>query len=183
VGLAVKVSLKLDMTDAHAGILSLKNRFPFAIKRAVKRAATSGRAEMVKLIGADTGLPAKRIRDDIKLVEVGDTGMMLEVQGKRIPLVDFKAKGPEPSRGRGRGVSYTLPGSKGRVDTAFIARMQSGHRGVFVRTGPGRLPIRELFGPSMVRVFEKFLPEGAARANEALATNLRSEINFVLSRR
>ena len=53
--------------------------------------------------------------------------------------------------------------------------MPSGHRGVFQRKsnavhvkskkgGRTMLPIRELFGPSIVNVFKKYLPNGAARA-------------------
>src|SRR5258708_18881327 len=62
-----------------------------------------------------------------------------------------------------------------------LFRSPSGHRGVFRRMGSARLPIQELRGPSLVRVFEKFLPLGAARAQESLMTNLRSEIAFARS--
>lgn len=179
----MKVAVNLDVTDVHAGITELKRRFPAAIKRAVRRAAVSGRAEMAKAILADTGLPSKRIKDEIRINEVGEFGAQLEVTGGRIPLIDFRATGPEPSYGRGRGVSYRLPGGRGRAEHAFIATMRSGHRGVFQRTGKPRTPIVELHGPSLVRVFEKFLPQGAQRALEALEKNIRSEINFVLSRR
>jgi hypothetical protein len=80
-------------------------------------------------------------------------------------------------------VSYRLPGGRGRAEHAFIATMPSGHRGVFQRSSGPALPIYQLHGPSLVRVFEKFLPLGASRAREQLGKNLKSEINFVLSRR
>jgi len=179
----MKVTLNLDVHDAQAGILALKTRFPFAMRRAVRKAAISGRAEMAKAIVADTGLPSKRVKEEIRINEVGEFGAQLEVTGRRLPLIDFRARAPEPSRGRGRGVSYRLPGGRGRAEHAFIATMRSGHRGVFQRSGEARTPIYELHGPSLVRVFEKFLPLGADRAREALLTNVRSEINFVLSRR
>jgi hypothetical protein len=82
----------------------------------------------------------------------------------------------------GRGVSWSLPSGRGSDAHAFIATMPSGHRGVFRRTGIARLPIRELRGPSLVHVFRKFLPAGAARATVALMTNLRSEIAFATKR-
>lgn len=181
----MRVTTKLDTSDWKAGIESLRKKFPQAIKRALKRAGTSGRAEMVRQIAADTGLPQTRIRSEIKIITVGDTAVQLEVAGTRVPLIDFKAKGPEPSRGRGGGVSYRLPGGQGRAPHAFIATMKSGHRGVFQRRAGGtdRLPINELFGPSLVHVFDKYLPQGAERAQESLVTNLRSEIAFALSRR
>jgi hypothetical protein len=178
------VTTKLDTSDWKAGVEGLRRKFPAAVRRALKRAGTSGRAEMTKQIAKDTGLPSRRIRTDIRITTVGDTALRLEVTGKRIPLVAFKARGPEPSRGRGRGVSYRNPQSPNtRAPHAFIATMRSGHRGVFERKRGSRTPIRELFGPSLVRVFEKFLPAGARRAQEALKKNLKSEIAFALSRR
>lgn len=179
----MKVNVTLNDSDLKQGIDGLRKRFPNAIRRALSRAGTSGRAEMVKSIAADTGISSKRIREGIKINTLGDTGIQLEVVGSRIPLIEFQARGPEPSRGRGRGVSYRLTGGRGRAETAFIATMRSGHRGVFQRRGKSRLGIYELKGPSLVKVFEKYLPQGAARAQEALVTNLRSEINFALSRR
>ena len=186
-------TVSLNDADIKRAVEGLRKKFPFAIKRALKRAGTSARAEMTKLIGADTGLPAKRIKDAVRIDEVGDSSIAIVVTGRRIPLIDFRARGPEPSRGKGRGVAYKLPGGRGRDPHAFIATMPSGHRGVFKRAansmarktakGWSAGPIVESFGPSLVRVFEKFLPEGAIRGQQALLKNLRSEIDFALSKR
>jgi len=192
-GGSVRVNVELNTADFKAGVDALKSKFPYALRRALKRAGTSGRAEMVKAIAADTGLPSRRIRDEIKINELGSSGIQLEIAGRRLPLIDFRARGPEPSRGRGQGVSYKLPGGRGRAEHAFIATMRSGHRGVFQRSPGARatktakgwsgLAIYQLHGPSLVRVFEKFLPLGAQRAMEALIANVKSEIKFALSRR
>jgi hypothetical protein len=118
---------------------------------------------------------------------------------KRIPLIKFGARGPEPSRGKGRGVSYKLGGQgKQRVPNAFIATMPSGHRGVFVRAmgahGPlqgslarlaksgGRLPIRELAGPSLGHVFARYRPEAQGIAAEFFDRNFARELKFQASR-
>jgi hypothetical protein len=178
----VKVNVVLNDSDLKAGIANLRSKFPNAVRRALKRAGTSGKAEMSKLISADTGLASKGVKNAIRINLVGDSAIQLEVTGSRIPLINFQARGPEPSRGRGRGVSYRLPGGRARAPNAFIATMPSGHRGVFQREGKRRLGIFELKGPSLVEVFTKFLPQGAARAQEALVTNLRSEISFALRR-
>jgi len=98
---------------------------------------------------------------------------------KRIPLMKFNAKGPVPSRGRGRGVTYRLRGGRGRVENAFIATMKSGHVGVFRRAGKARLGIVELFGPSLGQVFKKFRPAGLARAWEVFQKNFDHELDFV----
>ena len=55
------------------------------------------------------------------------------------------------------------------------------HRGVFERRTRKRLPIRELFGPSLPHVFAKFIPEALKRGEESLVKNLQSELRFALS--
>jgi hypothetical protein len=177
------VRFALNVTDLKAGVEALKTKFPYAIKRAVMKAANSGRVEMARSMAGDTGLPVRRIQSQIKVSSVGEFGAEVEITGARLPLIDFGARGPEPSRGKGRGVTYRLKGGRGRVPNAFIATMPSGHRGVFVRRGAPRLPIVELKGPSLVRVFTRFIPAGQARAQAALVINIKHEIAFALSRR
>lgn len=179
----MKSNITLDTRELKKAIATLKGRFPTVMARVLKRTGTSARAVMVQAIAQDTGLPSTRVRKEIAINLVGQVGVQLQVAGYRIPLIDFQARGPEPSRGRGSGVSYKLgSGGRNRAPHAFIATMRSGHRGVFVRAGRPRLGIRELRGPSMAHVFEKFLPLGAQRAEEALLTNLRSEIKYALSK-
>jgi hypothetical protein len=68
------------------------------------------------------------------------------------------------------------------VAGAFIARMLSGHRGVFKRRAVPRLPIVELFGPSLPRVFTRATIAAARTrlAGELLAKNLAHEIQFLV---
>jgi hypothetical protein len=186
----VRVDVRLNDIDIKAGIAALQARFPPAIRRALKRAGTSGRSTMTKLIAEDMGIAQKKVRPEIK-VETGDLFVRLTVSGGRLNLIEFSARGPEPSRGKGGGVSYRLPQGRGRVPNAFIATMKSGHRGVFVRRPDARakktskgwtqLPIVELKGPSLVKVFNKRKPEGQARAAEALLKNVAHEVQWALS--
>lgn len=155
-----------------------------AIVRAMNRAVTSGRTLLVQRLAADTGLKSGDIKKAMTVHEASSQRLeaRLGIGLKRIPLISFNARGPEPSRGRGRGVSYRLRGGAGRISNAFIATMRSGHRGVFVRGAKGRLPIGERFGPSLGHVFAKYRPEGIARLKEAFATNFAHEMHFERSR-
>jgi hypothetical protein len=163
------------------------DRFPVAIARALNRAGTSTRAVMARAISKDTGLPVNTVRGKLHLDKATPHHLVvrISVTGKRLPLINFKARGPEPSRGRGRGVTARLPGGAGRYPHAFIATMATGHKGVFQRQsrGPGsrRLPIRQLYGPSLPKVFEKVTPEGLAAGEAALVKNLVSELRFATS--
>jgi hypothetical protein len=187
------VRVDLDLKDIKYFVDNTGKKYPQALRRALSRAGDTGRAEMSKAIAADTGISSRRIKEQIKIQIVGDAGLQLVIEGKRVPLIEFAARGPEPSRGRGRGVSYRLPGGRGRAEKAFIATMPTGHRGVYQRTGNARstrrakgwsgLPIYELFGPSMVEVFKKFLPLGADKARASFVKNLRSELGYWLGKR
>lgn len=148
---------------------------------AVRRSANSGRTAMARDIAADMRINVTAAKEAIRVGQVTESGDTIQVSlfasAKRIPLIDFGARGPEPSRGKGRGVSART--KIGRYPHAFITRVGvGGHRGVFQRRGKTRLPIYQLFGASIAHVFVKHSETGMARAKEQLAKNLRSNLRF-----
>jgi len=189
------VRITVDSSDLRAGLVALGARFPAVLARAMSKTAISSRQTMVELISDDTGLSQPKVRENVRVIKHGADGAQVEAKGKRIPLIEFGARGPDPSRGKGRGVSYRLPTGRGVAPHAFIESMPgTGHRGVFERKANAHhtknaqgvrtsLPIRELKGPSIVNVFRKYLPDGAKRAVEAMKTNLQHEISFALKGR
>ena len=155
--------------------------------RAANRAIGAARTVMVRAIAQDTGLPSRKVRESLAFQEatIDRPSAMIAAKLKRIPLIDFNARGPEPSRGKGRGVRWRLKGSRGHDPHAFIATMPSGHRGVFKRTpgkfmrnSPTRQAIHELHGPSLGEVFQKHRPAAIARAQEMFAKNMKHELEF-----
>lgn len=162
----------------------LRSRAPQAIVRATNRAAVSARTAMLPPMAQDLSLKQGIVKERVRMYEarVDRPVARLAASLKRIALYDFSAKGPVPSRGKGRGVTARMQGATHRYPEAFIATMRSGHVGVFQRKRTARLPIRELFGPSIGRVFIKFRALGRARAIEALQKNIQSEFRFALSR-
>lgn len=80
--------------------------------------------------------------------EIGDLVWTLRVSGEAQPVSNF------PAQQQKRGVKATI--NKGRpalLKSAFVATMKSGHKGVFVRKGDARLPIKELFSTRITDVF------------------------------
>jgi len=188
-------SFGLEIEAFRKDLLELGARAPLIMARALNRAAVSGQTAMVKVIVDNTGLQSKYVKRAIVLDKANRTRpvVALTIKGARIPLIAFGARGPEPSRGRGRGVSYGMKGGRSRIPNAFIATVGiGGHRGVFKRIGASRskspgawsknLPIRELRGPSVPHVFEKKLDVFKAAAQESLVKNLASEIGFEKSK-
>lgn len=187
--------LAIDHTTAVSRLKALPKRLGGALVRVINRSTVSGRAVIVSAIASELGLRQADIKDTpggvrFKPATAAAPTAVLYVSGsKRLPLISFRARGPEPSRGKGRGVSYRLAGSQhgGRHPNAFIATVgASNHRGVFVRVGTARksagawgknLPIKELRGPSIGKVFERHMWPGVERIKEALRTNAEHEIS------
>lgn len=158
-----------------ADLQALPLRSGRALVRSMNRAMVSGRTFVAPLIARDMGLTSTTVRASmsIKNATYDRPVAVLGSTLKRIPLIQFGARGPRPSRGRGRGVSARTPA--GRYPHAFIATMASGHEGVFERRGRSRLPIKELFGPSPGHVFAKYRPQTMARIKESFQTNFDHE--------
>lgn len=174
------VNLTFKSQDWTRAIRQLKARSPRAIARALNRSGASAKTLLARETARDLGLKVSVVKDAIRVFEAnpGQETVTLFASGRRIPLIQFNARGPEPSRGRGRGVSARTPTA--RYPQAFITTTRSGHRGVFQRASRSRLPVYELYGPSIAHVASKHAEASAARGEEQLIKNLRSEFRFAL---
>lgn len=178
------ISLTYDDRKVTENIQRLEARYPVAVVRALNKSIASGRTIMAREMSQDLGLKVGTVREAIKVREAsqGRLEAKLATSMKRIPISEFSPTGPDPSRGKGRGITYRMQGQRKLLPHAFFSTMASGHRGVFLRKGKARLPIREAFGPSLGHVFLKFRPMGIARCAEQLRKNLVAEFRFVMSR-
>jgi hypothetical protein len=180
---ASKVSVFLDAFPRETGR---------AILRALRRGKEMAQTRANRVISQDMGLKVGDVRKRIRLIEPTAETLAYELRGslKRIPLIEFGARGPEPSRGKGRGVSYRIgSGGRGRHAHAFITTVGS-HRGVFERKpgasrrGPApnrsQLPIKELFGPSIGRVMDKHRSEIVSVGESAFKNELDRLLNRII---
>jgi hypothetical protein len=194
-------AVRLNVKNLRA----LDRRMGSAAARAINKSVVSARVIGARAISKDMGLKVGTVREQLipTRATTARPEAELRVRGSRIPLIEFGARGPEPSRGRGRGVTYRIGGRRRRrLASAFITTVRGrtgiqaggGHRGVFRRLGTSdkksrgawskNLPIIELFGPSIVRVFSRRSIQAAikARYGEAMITNLKHEVAFELQR-
>ncbi|MGB7220747.1 MAG: phage tail protein [Vicinamibacterales bacterium] len=184
------ITVQIDDREVQILATDAPGRIQRAIVRALNRSIGAARTAMIRAVAQDTGLKSRDVREALTLTKAttGIPAAALAASLKRIPLVAFNARGPEPSRGKGRGVSYRLPGSVGRNPNAFLATMKSGHRGVFIRASAlnnipathrrPRLPLIELHGPSVSRPFLRYRSLGEAKAEEAFLSNFEHELVF-----
>ena len=147
-----------------------------AMARAMRRMRDMARTRIVQYHSKRLSLPPSRIR---KLTTAsfnagGNTIDIVEKSGW-IPLIDLAA-----TQNR-KGVRTRYRGS---YKSAFIATMKNGHRGVFIRSGKKRLPIRELFGPNPAHDItnnpDEFLRVLAELVEDQLAPRVLHEIENLI---
>lgn len=151
--------------------------------RVLNRVVRSVAVAASKSIREELTLPARDVRR--ALTVRGTRGRLLEaritISGRAVGLVRYRARQVR------RGVSVQVKRRGGRkvVRGAFIARMRSGHEGVFRRQVEGgkrvpRLPIKELFSTSPAEVIgDRGIEASLSRlAQQRFAKELTHEIAF-----
>jgi hypothetical protein len=172
----------LDLQDIHRELLEMGREAPAMMARALNRAGVSGKTAMKKAVAGDTGIAQRAIEKNIKVDKANKTqpAVAITISGAPIPLLNFQGRGPEPSRGKGKGATYRSPaGGRKQVLGGFITKVGKGqHRGIFIRRQKKRLPIVERKTPAMPHWFEKRLDTFKESAQESLVKNLRNDIAF-----
>lgn len=149
-----------------------------ALSRAMRRVTETARSRLVKRQAPRLKLPPGVIRKlTTASFNAGGNTQELIVRSGWIPL--YKLGASQNSRGvsvRGRG-SY---------HHAFIATMNSGHKGVFMRDGAASTPIKELFGPNPAHDItnneEVYLALIAEVVQEVLMPRVLHELGRILPR-
>jgi hypothetical protein len=129
-----------------------------AINRAAKRAADTAKAETVRQLTSEYTLPASEIRGTIftRNIKGDKIGAVMDISSSPFSLPKFKGVIPKEAMPPAKG-PVKVQVKKGGGTTfkqAFIAKMKSGHIGVYEREGEKSFPIDEKFGPSTTGMFK-----------------------------
>lgn len=121
-------------------------RFHQALSVGLNGAARQVMARSARVVAKRMGLSAKDARGQFRVNPFATPDHLTAAvrgSGKRLPLAEFKAR--QTANG-----ATAAPWAQRRLfKGTFIARMRSGHEGVFKRTSKRRLPIKELYGPGI----------------------------------
>jgi hypothetical protein len=157
----VSVSVKWDRSQIAALEAGpLKGALKRALKKAGATALRDMRSEASKRIRARKRIKGKYVSRAITLSrpkggDIASLEWAVRVSGEPVPLVAY------PHRQTKKGVSVEVNrGKRTLLKESFVATMKSGHKGVYRRRGPGRLPIDELRGS---RPVDALLHEGEAQ--------------------
>ena len=149
------------------------------VPRAVNKVATYARTRVVRSVTSKIVLRTLDVRRAVTLRRANRRTWeaRISVRGDRIPLGKFS-----PSMTR-RGVTYRIQrtGARQRIPTAFLAKMKCGptlvaQRRTILGRRVGRLPINELFGPSVPAVVEGIGEFASGELERAVAQRLEREV-------
>lgn len=154
-------SVTLDPAQLAAtqdALAYIRNGYPRAVMRAGNYAAARTKtATNKKLVGLITADP-DRIKKSLntRKATLSNPVAILDIDGKSIPLFRFDVSFMYPTVSGGVTAKIYKTGAAPLIlKHAFVAKMKSGHVGVFHRTSKSRRPIKEHFGPHATRVFEQ----------------------------
>lgn len=201
---SVQIS-KSDIAATKVMMSAIKNGFPKVMTRALNKTTGNVQTHANKEIRKNLNLKAARVKQDFRFQKASWSDLMAFVKatGKPVPLIDFVE-----TRQISGGVSVKVKKNKRRVKLkhAFVARMKSGHVGVFARkegakyaTGKKaripqtqyakmpkkyRLKIVELTGPRIEDEFShpSVFDPVMKNADHRLRFNLNNEIKFEFSK-
>lgn len=147
----LKISVQSDLRQAVARLESdVGAQLGAAAARALNRSAVTTRAEAARKIRERYNLKVGTAKAQMRIDRASRNRLTAQVivSGRPIPLFEFSA------RAGAAGVSVEiLRGKRRTLKGRFLARMKSGHQGVYERKGKPRLPIRELFTVGLPAMF------------------------------
>jgi Prophage minor tail protein Z (GPZ) len=135
----------------------------------------NARVETAQLLRPVMKVPSADIKESLHIEPARPEHLeaAMVAAGKPLKMIEFN---PRASRA---GVSVQIGGKTEVYRHAFLATMKTGHRGVYERRGAQRLPIRELYGPSVPGMLKRsdVLPNLTAYMESRLLVNLAREID------
>jgi len=139
-------------------LLATPDEINKAINRAAKRAADTAKAESIRQESSEYTLPVSEIRGTIttRKISGGDIGAVMNISSSPFALTKFTGVTPNQVMPPAKGpvVTKVKKGGGATLKHAFVAKMKSGHMGVYEREGEKSLPIDQLFGPSTPSMFD-----------------------------
>jgi len=164
------ISMTMDLTELHAAA----REFPRAAASTLNRVGRSFRSEMSRQVRSIYSIKKGDLDPFIGSPSRASATLLvtrISLSRKRVSLPKFGAKQTQA----GARVAVRR-GSRSTVKGGFVSQMKSGHIGVYRRTGPARLPIREVLGPTIAQMV------ASRGVRPALDNFLRERIPLELAR-
>lgn len=177
------IDLNVDQLERARQMLGhIPGAAPKAMARAINRAAATAKTEASRKIRETYYISGKNVSDVIKVARkasASDPVAIIRVRSGPIALSKFKVTPKNPPKKRGKTVvARVKKGSGGEIAHAFVARMESGHVGVFNRVSGrymrGHEPRARVRGAGRTKgrqfITQRYGPSVAQMAGESSVT-------------
>lgn len=173
----VSIRAEVDVAPVLAVLATFASpAFERVVALAMNDTVKNGQVQATKILAPAMGLKSAEVKKSLRneLARSGRLVAVLVAQGRPIPMIRFKVRDTHRT-----GVHLRIGGKVEVYSRAFITTVRNAHRGVFERRGKDRLPIRELFGPSVPGYFARTdaLPVVQQTMRERLLVNVTRQVD------
>lgn len=186
-----------DISKIEKRLKHMHKSAPSVLSKAINRTITNIQKQMTDEVRKTYIVKAGEAKKTLTIKKSNKntlSGKIISTTDKKIPLIGFKVspakprqyKPPEIYKSKIKQIT-SMHGLTGSADRSkgFVARMPSGHIGVFQRKkGSDRQQIAELFGLPIPYMFgtKEVAKEIGEKGNEFLKKVIDQEINYLLSK-
>lgn len=173
----IRVTVDVDPAPVLAILEALgRPQFQEVAALALNDTAKNAQVQAASQVAPLIGLPSRDVKESLTIESARPEHLEAAVvaRGRPIPMIKFR-----PRENRQQGVSVRIGGKVEVYRHAFIATVRHGHVGVFERLGKARLPIRELYGPSVPGMMARsdVLPKIQQLLADRLVVNLTRQLD------
>ncbi|MGE4292387.1 MAG: phage tail protein [Desulfovibrio sp.] len=182
-----------DLIALRPHLAKVVSDLPAAAARALNKTIKGLRTEVDAEVRARYAVKKKDVFSTMSVIKAHKRNPEARLRiktARSIPLFRFAATPKEPREERpkkgvsGVSVRVLVSGGRKKLHKVFVAKMSSGHVGIFERTSKKSLPIHELYGPTFLPYLQRDAVDERItdRANERLWKNLEHEADRELKK-
>lgn len=156
--------------------------FSSAINRGLSHTKTQAFKQVKTVYAVKQAALNEATTTRVQKASTGNLAGYISFSGVKIPLYKFQVTPKEPRKGQ-KVRAGVMKGGGATFDSAFIAKMRSGHIGIFERITSRRLPIEEKMGLSAAQMVqnEVIMDQLTKEAQEKVDERLKHEIDRILN--
>lgn len=181
----VTISANLDEIVKRLPTEKLAKR---VMSRAINRGLTAGRVQAAREVVKDYNVKQRQVNEKTRIRKAAPSNLeaTLTFSGPALNVADFKVSPskPQPAKRPVLRVSVSKQRGPKPYKGAFLIPVRAGKYRAFRRKGKERLPIQDVWGPSIPSLIgaERVRNAVQDRIHEVIITRLDHEINRELSK-
>lgn len=183
----MQIEIKIqNVEEIKAKLGSMGKNAPSVLSRVINRVISNVKKNISIVVRKRYLIKTEDIKNTLSSSRASSSKLSAYVKstGSKIPLYKFRVSPnePRPQKPPKSFKARVLKSSSLKPLDGFVARMKSGHLGMFERKNDPRLPIKELYGPAVPQMIgkEEVWQQIEKEANETLQKRMDHEVKRLL---